>query len=44
MDAYNKSFKFKVLGNAGNLSIEHYTYDNEQNVFQKTHTYHEAGQ
>jgi hypothetical protein len=44
MDAYNKSFMFKLLGSACNLSIEHYTYDNEKNVFQKTHTYHEAGQ
>jgi len=44
MDAYNKSYTFKVLGNTSNLSVEQYIYDNEKNEFQKTHTYHEASQ
>jgi class 3 adenylate cyclase len=44
MDAYNKSYKFNVLSNTSNLSVEQYTYDNEKNEFQKTHTYHEANE
>lgn len=44
MDAYDKRYKFKVLGNTSKLSIEQYAYDNEKNEFQKTQTYHEAGQ